>query len=119
MAETVKASSFGRIKGTRPGERPKYSGTTSLNEGRPYTVIVPHGAVHHVIAITPALAIRMVTPRIHGAVVIEGHPTSVQALAPCARCGNPVWQGDKCEVRRQAGAKPKTWITKVFCEDCC
>lgn len=119
MTDSVKASSFGRIRGSSPSERHKYSGTTSLNEGKPFTVIEPHGDHHYVTAPTAILAIRTVTSNFRGVHVIEGHVRSARALGPCCRCGIVVFDGQRHEVKRTPGKKPKTWTHRIFCEDCC
>lgn len=68
-------------------------------------------------AITPALAINLVSPgNFNGCCVTEGKVA--KCLGKCNRCGNPIWDGDRHEVRRKAGAKPKTWTHLRICEDC-
>lgn len=116
MTDSVKPSSIGRVRGASPSERPEWSGTGSVNEGRLYNVITPHGEVRTVEAITPALAIRLVSVNPAGYCVTEGKV--VKCLGPCNRCGNPIWAGDRHNTIRKAGAIPKTWTHILICEDC-
>lgn len=117
MSESVKSSSFGRIRGDSPSERPDWSGTVSMNEGRPYTVITPHGEVKTVVAATPALAINLVSA-IHfdGCCVTEGKV--VKCLGKCNRCSEPIWQGDLHKKQTKPGKLPKTWTHILLCADC-
>lgn len=112
----VKTSTFGRIRGDRPCERPDWSGTPSINEGRQYNVITPHGEIKSVVACSPALAIRLVTPKLAGVCVTEG--PVVKCLGPCNRCGNPIWQGDRHKIDRKRGKIEGTWTRIILCEDC-
>lgn len=117
MTDNVKPPTFGRIRGGLASERPEWSGTQSLNEGKAYNVITPHGEVKRVIAPTPALAIRLVTTNPRGCCVTEAKV--VRCIGPCCRCGNLIWDGDKrYRLERTAGPKPKTWTTRLWCEDC-
>jgi hypothetical protein len=117
MSDSVKSSTFGRIRGERPSERPEWSGTNSINEPRPFFVITPHGEIRRVVAITPALAINLVSPgNFNGCCVTEA--PVVKCLGKCNRCSNPIWDGDRHEVKRKPGPKPKTWVHLLICEDC-
>lgn len=121
MTDSVKPSSFGRVRCERPSERPEWSGTASVNEGKRYTVITAHGQMRKVIAPTPTLAIRLVATLIPGTnftncCVTEGKV--VKCLGTCNRCNNAIWEGDRHEFKRKPGPKPKTWVHLLFCEDC-
>lgn len=119
MTDSVKPSSFGRIRGGLASERPDWSGTVSLVEGRLWNVITPHGEVKQVEAATPAMAIRLVTTNPRGCCVIEAKTRVEKCIGPCCRCGNLIWDGDKRhKLERKPGPKPKTWVTKLWCEDC-
>lgn len=102
------------IKRSRPTRNNSLSsGRPSQVESREYNVILPTGEIHHVLAVTSALAIRSVTSNPKGVCVTEGDVT--RSLGPCCRCGVVIWHGDRHTVRRQSG---KTPTKKLVCEDC-